>query len=95
MKNIMNFVYRNSLWPLISAVAALWLCPETGEVRTLLLIVLVESIALFLSGVALTVYTKLDFSKDVASGNLGLIFLGVHICAGLTALAVYIAQSGL
>ncbi|MGQ9819945.1 MAG: hypothetical protein ACUVQ1_08525 [Candidatus Kapaibacteriales bacterium] len=39
-------------------------------------------------------FTKVKFSEQPSTSNLGLIFLGVHICVGLTLLSVYLAQFG-
>jgi hypothetical protein len=92
MKNILDFIKRNVLWLLAGGLAFALINPSIAEIKTLFLIVVIESLALALSGLAVYVYTKIDFTKESAGNNLGLIFLGVNICVGLTVLGVYIAQ---
>jgi hypothetical protein len=94
MNNIINFVTRNALWLTIAAISLLIFRPGAAELKTLLLVAIIESAAIALSGVALFAYTKIDFTKDTASSNLGFIFLGVHISVGLIVLGVYLAQYG-
>ena len=94
MNEIINFFKRNIAW-LILGIGALWFFkPEIAEIRTILMILATESIALALSGLSAYVYTKIDFTKNIDNNNLGFIFLGVHLCVGLTILGVYIAQFG-
>jgi len=83
---------RNGIWILILLISLIIFNPNIGEYKTLLLIVCIESVALFLSSVAAYCYTTLDFTKVESNNNLGLIFLGVHICTGLSVLGVYFAQ---
>ena len=92
MKDIWNFIIRHAIWIALVVLALLLFKPGLSEIRTLLLIVAVESIALALSGLALYAYTKIDFTKELGNLNPGLIFLGVHICVGLVVMGVYIAQ---
>jgi hypothetical protein len=92
MKSIIDFVKRYSVWLAVGLLALLLVKPVITEIRTILLIILVESIALGLSGLAQYAYTKIDFSRYAANSNLGYIFMGVHICVGLVVLGVYIAQ---
>ncbi|MGA2296011.1 MAG: hypothetical protein ABSG15_00500 [FCB group bacterium] len=92
MKNIKNFIMRHAIWIALVVLALLLFQPGLSEIRTLLLIAAVESIALALSGISLYAYTKIDFTKELGSLNPGLIFLGVHICVGLVVMGVYIAQ---
>ena len=74
---------------LITLLLATWLVltPGTEELQTILILVLVEVIAVGLSALAVYSFTKIDFTFN-ATKNLGFIFLGVHICVGLTVLAV-------
>ena len=83
---------RNLVWIVLGMFSVLLLKPAIAEINTLLLIVLIECVALSLSGVALFVYSKIDFTQNIKSNNIGLIFLGVHICIGLVVIGVYIAQ---
>jgi len=85
-------IKRNIVWILLGMISMLLLKPAIAELNTLLLILLVESLALSLSGVALFVYSKIDFTENIKSSNIGLIFLGVHVCVGLVVIGVYIAQ---
>ena len=94
MNSIINFIQRHSTWIMLGLSALLLLSPCLAEIKTFLLIVTVESIALGLSGISMFVYTKVDFTKELTGSNLGLIFLGVHLCVGLVVLGVYIAQFG-
>jgi hypothetical protein len=92
MQSILNFVSRHSLWVLLGSLAFLVLRPGLPELNTILLVVFVESLAIALSGLALYIYTKVDFTKDGANANLGYIFLGVHLLVGLVVLGAYIVQ---
>ena len=94
MKNIKDFLVRNGIWIVIGGLALWLLKPGLAEINTLLLISAVECVAMALSGVAVYVFTKIDFTKAEAMSSLGSIFLGVHICVGLIVLGVYIAQYG-
>jgi hypothetical protein len=92
MKNIIDFVKRNILWLIGGFLALIILEPELAEIKTLLLIIISECLAIALSGLAQFVYTKIDFIRENAVSSLGMIFIGVHILCGLTILGVYIAQ---
>jgi len=93
-KKVWNFILRNSIWILLTVLSLLVFHPGISEIKTMLLIVATESVAIALSGISLFVFTKIDFTKDMTTTNPGLIFLGVHICTGLTILGVYLAQFG-
>ncbi len=88
----MNFIIRHALLIALAILALLMLSPARAEINTFLLIAAVECIALALSGVAVFVFTRINFTSEYAGNNLGLIFLGVHVCAGMSVLGVYIAQ---
>lgn len=92
MKKIKNFILRNSIWLGILLFALYLLSPGSPEVNTILLVVTIEALAIGLSGIAAYVFTRIDFIKEDLSNNLGMIFLGVHVCVGLVILGVYIAQ---
>jgi hypothetical protein len=94
MKEIYDFIKRNIVWLMLGLIAILLFKPELAEIKTILLVAAIESLALGLSGVAAYVYTKIDFTQTHTNSNLGFIFLGVHICIGLTILGVYLAQFG-
>ena len=53
MKNIIDFVKRNVLWFGVGALSLLLFSPGMPEIRTFLLILTIESLAIALSGVAL------------------------------------------
>ncbi len=91
MKKI-DMLLRNSIWIILGAIAMMALKPDIAEINTILLVVLVESLALALSGIALFVYSRIDFTREMTGSSIGLIFLGVHICIGLVVIGVYIAQ---
>ncbi len=92
MKNVIEFVKRNIVWLIGGILALALLNPSLAEIKTLLLIVITECLAIALSGLAQFVYTKIDFIKENALNSLGMIFIGVHLLCGLTILGVYIAQ---
>jgi hypothetical protein len=94
MNSLIKFIGRNAIWLALGSIALAVFHPGLAEIRTLLLIAVIESAAIALSGVASYAYTKIDFTRDTASANLGFIFLGVHICVGLIVLGVYLAQYG-
>ena len=94
MNNIYNFIIRNLMWILLGIVAIFFLNPESPEIKTILIIALVEALAIGLSALAVFAYTKIDFIKE-QTNQLGYIFLGVHICVGFVVMGVYIAQFSL
>jgi len=92
IEKVFDSIKRNAVWILIIILALMLIRIDTTEIRTFILIVITECIAMALSGVAQYVYTRIDFTKESANNNLGYIFLGVHICVGLIILGVYIVQ---
>ncbi|OGU58943.1 MAG: hypothetical protein A2X64_02855 [Ignavibacteria bacterium GWF2_33_9] len=86
---IKDYLIRNSIWLLGGIGAMALLHPGISEVKSLVFIVLIEFIALALAGIAVFVYTKVDFTKDLTSRILGQIFLGVHFLVGLSIVGVY------
>ena len=90
--NLINFLKRNSILLVVGIFAFLILGPQSAEIKTIFLVIAIESISIALSGFALYVYTKIDFTEDGFHNNPGIILLGVHICVGLSVLGVYIAQ---
>jgi hypothetical protein len=94
MNKYIDFAKRNSVLIIICAMALLLMKPGIAEVRTLLLIASIETLAIALSGVSAYVYTRIEFTRQIVNSNLGFIFLGVHICVGLVVLGVYLAQFG-
>lgn len=92
MKKLIDLVLRHIIWIVIALGSLILLKPAIPEFNTLLMIVLIESLSLALSGIALLVYSKIDFTTNASNSNIGFIFLGVHICVGLIVVGVYIAQ---
>ncbi len=94
LKNLMSsdFLKRNGLLLVLIFVLPFVIKIESPEVRAFLLAALVEIMAILLSGFSVYVFTRVKFEETPNASNLGLIFLGVHICIGLVVLAVYLAQ---
>lgn len=92
MHKIIDLITRNIIWVLIGIIAVIIMRPGIAELNTLLMIIMVESLALALSGISAYVYTRIDFRKNLTNSILGHIFIGVHLCVGLVVLGVYIAQ---
>lgn len=93
-KELFSFLIRNGLWVVLGLIAVFFLDPSTPEIKTTLIIAMVEALAIGLSAMAVFAYTKIDFIKDQSS-QLGYIFLGVHICVGFVVMGVYLAQFSL
>ena len=94
MKEVINFISRHFVWLITGLAAIIILKPGIAEIKTVLIIITAECLALSLSGLAAFVFTKIDFTKDNVNNNLGLIFLGVHIFVSIVVLGVYIVQYG-
>ncbi len=92
--SIIDFIFRNVIWIVIGGFGFWFLRPELPEIRTLLMLAVIESIAIALSGIAVLIYTKVNFLSKENNSILGQIFIGVHILVGLAVLGVYIAQFG-
>ncbi|MDX9790449.1 MAG: hypothetical protein WC313_05515 [Candidatus Kapaibacterium sp.] len=91
INEIKNFLSRNVIWMLLIAASLLIIMPKAAEIRTFFLIISVECLAVFMSAIAVHVFTAIDFTVK-SRHTLGYIFLGVHICVGFVVLGVYIAQ---
>ena len=96
MENVIDFLKRNFLWLLLLGIglfAPQYAKIESPELKTMFLIIAFEAIALFLSGAAVMVYTRIKFTHGSLGNNvLGYIFLGVHILVGLSVFSIYTAQ---
>lgn len=88
-----DLVKRHAIWLILLISAFIVFKPQSEEIITVLFVVTVELIAIAMSGIASFIYTRIDFPSH-SPIVLGFIFLGVHICAGLTILGVYLAQFG-
>ena len=84
-----NFIKRNAVWIGLGIMATLAVSPAIAEYKTIMLMILIECLALALSGLCVYAYTKLDFIKEKSTAILGQIFLGVHLCTGLSLLSIY------
>lgn len=89
-----SFAIRYSAIVLLAALATYLLGPGLAEANTLLLIITIETLAIALSGLAVFVFTQIDLTRYVVNSNIGFVFLGVHVCTGLSVLGVYITQMG-
>ena len=107
VKDFVDFVMRHGLTIMLIVIVAWFLHPTIQEIRTLLMLIGLEALAIVLSGFALFAYTKIDYldflmrgedkelgerERAAVLGFLGYIFLSVHILIGLSVLGVYIVQ---
>lgn len=106
-KDFVDFVMRHGLTVTLILIVGWFLYPTIQEIRTLLMLIGLEALAIVLSGFALFAYTKIDYLDFIMRGEdkrlgdreraavlgfLGHIFLSVHILIGLSVLGVYIVQ---
>jgi len=89
----LDIVRRHGIWILIFVVVLMLLSPQKEEIATLAIIIAIELIAIALSGLSAYIFTRIDFPTHLPN-VLGFIFLGVHLCVGLTVLGVYYVQFG-
>lgn len=87
--NIRNIILRNSVLLLIGIFALALLSPQTAEIRTLLFLIVLESLAIALSSISSYIFTKLDFIKIQSTNVLSAIFLSVHLLIGFGVLGIY------
>jgi ABC-type maltose transport system permease subunit len=87
-----DFLKRYGVLSAILLLAAMTTRLEMPEIRTLLLASILECLAVAFSSLASYVFTRIKFTEQPQTPNLGLIFLGVHICFGFSVLALYLAQ---
>ena len=66
-KSILTWLYRNIVVVGIVAICLFFLIPTTDIIRTILFCVLFEGIALFLSGVAVHLFTNIRFVDKVTN----------------------------
>lgn len=84
-----DFIKRHGLLIVFGGCFLYYLAPKWEEVRTILLLGVLECFAIFMSGFAQWAYTKIKFTKIEQTNTLGFIFLGVHILIGLCIFGVY------
>ena len=96
---LINRIKRHLIWFVFGGLGIVFLKPALAELKTIFFILIIESIALMLSGLSVHAFTEIDFikeiyneNKNIQSNTLGYIFLAVHICIGLSVLGIYIAQ---
>jgi hypothetical protein len=65
------------------------LSPKTAEIKTLLFLIVLESLAIALSSLSSYIFTKLDFIKIQSTNVLSAIFLSVHLLIGFGVLGIY------
>lgn len=102
-----DFLIRNITWVLLILVGLYFLEPTTELLNKLTLLVVLEGLALGLSGVASYVYTKVKFTKVLIYGEdfklnsverhslidlLGKVFIGVHILVGVGFFILQLAE---
>lgn len=99
INKLISRIKRHSIWFLFGALGLILLRPAMPELKTIFFVLIIESIALMLSGLSVHAFTEIDFikeiyneNKNIQSNTLGFIFLAVHLCIGLAVLGVYIAQ---
>ena len=61
---ISDFIFRNIIWIMIAGFGFWFLKPQLPEIRTLLMIAVIEAIAVGLSGTAVLVYTSSSIRAD-------------------------------
>lgn len=99
INKLISRIKRHSIWIIFGGLGLIFMKPALPELKTIFFILIIESIALMLSGLSVHAFTEIDFikeiyneNKNIQSNTLGFIFLAVHICIGLAVLGVYIAQ---
>lgn len=104
-KSIFDFITRHSLTLSIIAIALYFVGFQSQLVQTLLMICAIEGVALALSSLSVYLYTKLNYATFTGADNelsvmervgmviwTGLLFLGVHILAGLVVFGIYLGN---
>ena len=104
LTKIGDFLLRNAVWVVLIVLNIYYIQPTKELIGKLLLIIVLEGIALGLSGLALYVYTSVEFTKKLMDGGDGElskfeqlgaslvtagVFIGVHL---LVALSFFILQ---
>lgn len=98
MNDIWDFIRRNLVWIALIIVGLIFIQPTFELLHKLALIAVLEGLALGLSGIALFVYTKVNFARKLIDKDenqsdaeilaysiiTASIFVGVHILVGLT-----------
>ena len=87
----MNYSIKATIILALLFVAIILLNPGTPELNTMLIVICAECIALLLTLLSLYILKDGKIEK-YNQKSVGLSFLGVHICVGLTILGVYLAQ---
>jgi hypothetical protein len=105
---IIDFISRNATWLLLAVLSIYFISFQKQVLDTALIIVLLESIALGLSGLAVYAFTTFSISEPYFVGDdkqysvmerlglmlwAGMVFLGVHILVGLAVVGIYVIQA--
>ena len=98
MNDIWDYIRRNLVWIALIIVGLIFIQPTFELLHKLALIAVLEGLALGLSGIALFVYTKVNYARKLIDNDefqsgaeklayaiiTASIFMGVHILVGLT-----------
>ncbi len=105
---VLNFISRNATWLLTAILSLYFIAFQKQILDTALIIVLLESVALGLSGLAVYAFTTFSVSEPYFAGDdkqysvmerlglmiwAGMVFLGVHILVGLSVVGIYVIQA--
>lgn len=111
MDKFIDFTKRHSLTIMllcISLLATYYMVENLDPIiRTMFIIVGLEALALLLSGMALYVYTAIDFTRRLSAGDdkkfnsveqhafarvIAAVFIGVHLLVGVVTFGIYLGQ---
>jgi len=98
LNDIWDYIRRNLVWIALIIVGLIFIQPTFELLHKLALIAVMEGLALGLSGIALFVYTKVNYARKLIDNDefqsgaeklayaiiTASIFMGVHILVGLT-----------
>ena len=109
MTDIINFIQRWGIWFVLFLIALTFLFKTFSLfgtlVNLLVVVILIEMLALALSGIALFIYTQINFTRGLLDYDkdgkynsiethafarvIASVFIGVHVLVGLIMLAAY------
>jgi len=98
LNDIWDYIRRNLVWIALIIVGLIFIQPTFELLHKLALIAVLEGLALGLSGIALFVFTKVNYARKLIDNDefqseaeklayaiiTACIFMGVHILVGLT-----------
>lgn len=93
-RSIRDFILRHGIIAaLFVSTLALTGFSSAANTQTILYVCTIESVALFLSGIAAYVYTAVDFRRSEDNHvALAIIFLGVHCLVGASIVGTYFTR---